>query len=439
MTRSPWRPDFRRSPGPPPGVVALLAVEGFVVAILIATGVSFTTLLTSAGPVIALTLALLNPTVQELGRRKPKLSVEASEAGHGGVAAAPALRPWPIDVDRVVGNEMADARQTLELAGNSWALAAFTDPFATRATAADQQRARQAFEEELVAYEAELRTWLESYVRLARERADTFELTLRLENAPSGAHADAVTVVLELPDGAERVDELPEIKPPPDRPTYQPPRPRRAASFGRLSEFPALVSPPGFRHAPSTPPRTRRPGTWTPVRQARQLEAGVGDVQAGRSFPLGDPMLIRVAGAGRHEMTWKVFSKSLLRPVTGTLILEVPNDSRRPPFGRLHGVLEFLDVPIVDNTLAESASEDDTEADLNERVARREVRRTEPPTHPPTSADDRDDVPSILRQLDDAATWMQWRALGLDPTQDGAVRCDVRPAAPADSDRLTDS
>ena len=220
----------------------------------------------SAAPVITVTLALLNPTVQELGRRKPKLTINAAEADGDGVVAAPALRPWPIDIERIASNELADAKQTLEVRSDiGGSLAALSDPFASRPTAADHERAQQEFREQLADYEADLRTWLERYGQASRERADSFELTLRLDNAASGAHADAITVVLDLPQGAERIDELPEIEPPPDRPTYQPPRPRRSGAFGRFDDYrgvvavPARSSPRRQQHRSQCSPRHGRP------------------------------------------------------------------------------------------------------------------------------------------------------------------------------------
>src|SRR4051794_18170451 len=111
------RPLLRRpdASGPPPFVVGLLVVELVAVVVLLIVGVGVPDLIKLGAPVITLTLALLSPTIQELGRRKPKLTITAVEADDHGVVAASALRPWPIDVDPVVRNEIADAQQSVDL------------------------------------------------------------------------------------------------------------------------------------------------------------------------------------------------------------------------------------------------------------------------------------------------------------------------------------
>jgi hypothetical protein len=424
-------------------IIALLVIELIVVAVLLKSGVAAGDLLKSAGPAITLTIAFLNPTVQELGRRKPKLTVQATEADRRGVVAAPALRPWPSDAERIVSNELADSRQTLEARPAALhTFGALTDPFAARPSAAEHERAKKAFHEQLAGYETNLRTWLADYQQAARERADTFQLTLRLESAESGAHAAAITVVLDLPDGAEAVDELPEVAPPPDRPTYQPPRPRRVSEIGRLGDYRPLISARSPVGAAS-PVFFRLPETWTPIDDGGRLEAAIGDVQAGRSLALGDALLIRVVGPGRHEVGWTVFSKSLRRATTGTLVLDLPSDPDRPAFGRVHGILTFPDVPIVDDELDDDdAGEDEDEEDMfgDKHVARREVRSADPPGPPssPEAADDAGDdgdggeqidssVNSVMRRLNEAAAWWEWRAFGLDPAHDGPDRVEVRP------------
>ena len=417
-----------------------MVIELIVVVVLLTAGVAVGDLLKSAGPAIALTLAFLNPTVQELGRRKPKLTVQASEADRRGVVAAPALRPWPIDAERIVKNELAEARQTVDV--GQTALDTFTalaDPFAVRPSAADHERAKKAFDEQLADYETDMRTWLVDYQKACRERADTFQLAMRLENAASGAHADAITVVLDLPDGAGVADELPEMTTPPERPTYRPPRLRTFDVIDRLGNYGPLISPlSSIPRASAILPQA--PETWTAVDDGRRLECTIGDVQAGRSLALGDPLLIRVARPGRHEVGWAIYSKSLRRATTGTLVLDLPADRDRPAFGRLHGILTFPDVPIVDEELDDDADEDGEEEVVfpDKRVARREVRSADPPEKPSSSeaADNTgDDVTrpaqgdsrlnSITRRLNDAAAWWEWQALGLDPAHDGPNRMEV--------------
>lgn len=448
MVRHRRRLPVPRNPsGPPPLIVALLAIELLVVAVLLKSGVGAGDLLKSAGPAITLTIAFLNPTVQELGRRKPKLTVRASEAGSRGVVAAPALRPWPIDAERIVSNELADARQTLEVRPAVLdTFAALTDPFGVRPSAAEHERAKKAFHEKLAEYETDLRTWLADYEQASRARADTFQLTLRLESAQSGAHADAITVVLDPPEGAEVVDDLPEVAPPPDQPSYQPPLPRRVSEIGRVADYRSLISVPGL--IGSAPPVFRPPESWAAVDNGRRLEAAIGDVQAGRSLALGDALLIRVARPGRHEVGWTIFSKSLRRAASGTLVLDLPADPDRPAIGRLHGILTFPDVPIVDDEFDdEDGGEDEDDTFGPKHVARRKARSTDPPGPPCRSetadhtGDDGDgsepsdgDVDSVIRRLNEAAAWWEWRALGLDPAHDGPDRVEVRQAERVDAD-----
>jgi hypothetical protein len=434
-------------------VVALLVIELVVVVLLLILGVRVGELLTSAGPVIALTLALLNPTVQELGRRKPKLTVRATEADRSGFVAAPALRPWPIDVERIVSNEVAEARQTLDVprsALSALVLRGIGDPLAVPPSAADHERAKQTFKEKLATYEADLRSWLADYQQASRVRADTFQLTLHLVSAESGAHGDAITVVLDLPGGAEVVDDLPEVAPPPDRPNYQPPLPQRRGEFGSIVDYRTLFS--GADLVGSAPPVARRPKTWIAVDQGRRLEAAVGDVQAGRSVALGDPLLIRVVRPGRHELGWTIFSKSLRRAATGTLMLDLPDDPDgpdRPAFGRLDGILAFPDVPIVDDEFDdEDEGEDEEYAFGRKRVARREVRSADPPGAPSrvqtTDAAEAEhgdggeqsdgDAHPLIRHIREISAWRDWQALGLDPAHDGPERVEVRPAEQIDTD-----
>ena len=48
-----------------------------------------------AGLPSGFTVALLNPTVQEIARRRPKLTLPADAAASDGVIVAPAARPRP--------------------------------------------------------------------------------------------------------------------------------------------------------------------------------------------------------------------------------------------------------------------------------------------------------------------------------------------------------
>src|SRR3954454_22232647 len=120
---------------PPPAVLTLLAFEAMAVIALLALGVSWVALLASAAPAITLTLALLNPTVQELGRRQPKLSVTTQD---GDRMLAPTARPWPIDAERIVANEVAEAYETAKSRHTSLeTFMRLQEPFALRPSEAD--------------------------------------------------------------------------------------------------------------------------------------------------------------------------------------------------------------------------------------------------------------------------------------------------------------
>lgn len=105
-------------PRPPRLVLALLAFELVAVLVLLYAGAPMSYVAIGVGPVTALTMAFLNPTVQELARPQAKLSVVAEEGNDDGVIYAPAPHPWPVDVDRVVANELAAARETLSAEGS---------------------------------------------------------------------------------------------------------------------------------------------------------------------------------------------------------------------------------------------------------------------------------------------------------------------------------
>jgi hypothetical protein len=391
----------------------LLLVELIVTTVLLAVGVSWSSLLASAGPVVALTLAFLNPTVQELGRRQPKLTLLTKESDDQPLVA-PAARPWPIDVDRVLVNEVADARETAT--ARHAALDNFltlSEPFAIRPGEAAHSRAQEAFEEEVDSFERELRAWLDDYEEAARVRADIFGVNVLVDNATTGAHAETVIVILDLPDSVAVADDQPTMHLPPERPSYQPPRARPAFSeavspgpFPRVTDFATMI-------ASRTQIPLQKPA-WKVSEDGLRLEASVGDVHPGRCVRVDEPLLLRASGIGRHAIKWTVYSKGNRKAASGTLAMEVPPDSRRPGFGRLHGITSYPDVPLV-------------KAD-GEIV--REVRDSDPPARPdPKSADN-----DLLENLREARAFLEWRALGLDPADDGPDRSTVSRAEPAVQD-----
>ncbi len=403
MLRLLHKPDHRSS-GPPPAVVGLLIVEMVAVVVLFAAGVSVSDILRWGGLPTALTLAFLNPTVQEFGRRQAKLFVVAVEANGGGLVAAPALRPWPVNADRVVANELADARETLSVMGratNMWLN--LGDPFAVKPSDADHARARGAFEEQLQDYEVDLRGWLAAYSTAATARSQVFDLTLRLTNKRGGAHADPVTVVLDLPTTISVAEDRPEVQAPPERPCYEPPKPRPLPTD--WSRVGPLLSPIS-RDFPVLVPRARpRKPAWRISDGGRRLETVTGEVHAERSLVIGEPLLLLADGAGRHEIGWTAYTKSARRAARGTIILVVPSNHGRPAFGRLNGITSYPDVSIVDED--------------GEVV--HPVRERDPPLKPPLVEDTGDPLDGIQQ----ASAFMQWRALGLDPAEDGPECSEV--------------
>lgn len=408
------KPDGRFS-GLPPAVVRLLMVEVLVAGVLFVAGVSLGDLLTWGGPVIAFTLAILNPTVQEFGRRQPKLLIVVDEASTDGVLNAPRLRPWPIDVERVVANELAGAREMLALkrGGTNMLMLGLSGAFSTKPTDADYKRAREAFEEQLQEYEKDLRKWLGEYAAAARATSQTFDLSMQLTNSRGGAHAEAVTVVLELPATVSVAEEPLEIALPPERPRYEPPQPRpfMGQAFGptmdlALPSIGRLALPVASLRLPDVLPRE---SAWNVADRGR-LERFVGEVHAERSVVVSEPLQLRIDAPGRHEIRWSVYSKSARRPVHGTIALVVGADLDRPAFGRLEGIISYPDASIVD--------EDGTVV--------HSCRVSDPPPRP-SDAEVGSDLLDGIRQRHRV---LKWDALGLDPASDGAQEAVVARAAP---------
>lgn len=377
--------------------------------ILLVLGVPWPSLLASAGPVITLTLALLNPTVQELGRRQPRLSVTTSDGDSRVVASA--ARPWPVDAARVVANEVGDAQETAKRRHSSLDnFFALSEPFAIRPSHADHEQTQEKFKTEVENFADALRDWLAEYIEAARAYADTFEIQIAVRNAASGAHADAVTVVLELPETVAVVEDRPTLPAPPDRPTYQPPRPRALSHDLGYGHRPLLDLSVG---QPIEIPLSLRNPTWSGIEHGDRLEASAGDIHPDRQVSVGEPLFLRAAGPGAHVIGWTVYTKSARKPETGTILLEVPSDPARPAFGRLHGITRYSDVPLVDG----------------EGEAIHPVRDCDPPARPePGEEDD-----SPFATLREAYALARWRLLGVDPADDGPERVDVRRAEPSSS------
>jgi hypothetical protein len=412
MTLFPQK--VRRSPaGPPKPVIGVLAAEIVVVIILFAVGVSPGELLASAGPAIAITVAFLTPTVQELGRRQPKLALRAQEADGDGIVRARALPPWPFDAERVVANERVVAQQTVTHdSAARGALHSTMDPLAVRPSPADHEQAREEFAEELDGFESELRAWLSGYAEATRAHSRTLDLTLHVMNAESGAHAEPVTVEVALPVTLEVVEEWPTAEVPPGTPRYQPPRPRSLSTvYEDVLPRPRLELDPMLFRSPPVDAISLRDPQWQLRDGGRTLEATVGDLHAGRAVKVGEPLLLRATETGSHEIRWTVYTRSARRPATGTILVEMPPAAPgRPAFGRLHGITSYADVPLVDA----------------EGEVVHPVRTTDPPLHPPAT----EEVDGVIAVLEQAGRRWEWEALGLDPATDGPERSRVQRAEP---------
>jgi hypothetical protein len=369
-----------------------------------------------AALLVGVTVAVLSPALQELGRRQPRLVVTVAEAGPHEPATiiAPRLPPWPVDVERVIANEVVEAEATIQVGGSLSALNMVSaGPLAVPPSKQDHERARDNFKASLTRYEEELGDWLRDYHDAAIASFETFELTIRLLNASSSAHAEGVTVVLELPLTVSETDEVPTFEPPPERPSYQPPRPR---SFGELRfdrQYLPLVRP-GINMLPTIPRlnvNSQKP-CWTASAEGRSLQAGVGEVHAGRTVAVATPLLLRVRGVGTHQIRWHAYTRSARRAADGVLTLVVPaGDPARPAFGRLEGVISYPDVDLVGD-------------DTGEVIV---AARTSDPLARPSDVRHGTD---LLDRLRESRALMDWLALGLDPATDGAMSTGgVRPVS----------
>ena len=346
------------------------------------------------GLVLAGVKAAVTERVQEVFKRKPDLTLLASAgAGHEQIVEAPTLRPWPVDVDRIVAHEVEEARRSEQL-GDSGVLnrlVGMGDPFAVRPSQPQKDRALAKFREDIEEFADELREWLDTYVVAAGERSRTVALDFKIASGARGAHAEAVTLVLELPLGTEVVDEWPTVTLPPDTPVYSPPR---ARSISAMTGMP-MVAPmvPVVRPSPLLARvNGLRPTMWSLSKDMRRIEAELGDVHHGRSRELGETLIVRAAGAGSYELRWTMYVKNSRRHCTGTIRLIVPPTPARPAFGTMQAILRYPDVPFVDET--------------GETVV--DARTEDPPVEPPREPDGY----GPLEHLAAIAASRDWYALG---------------------------
>ena len=309
------------------------------------------------------------------------------------------LPPWPFDADRIVAHEMTRLREeatAIEKFARKGpdALLRGADPFVRRPGDREYQRAREQFEEKLDDFEQALRAWLEEYGDAAEWRARTFELPLRVTSATSGVYAEDVVLTIDLPEGAEIVEEWPTVSTPPEAPAYVAPQPRSALEFSRPSYAGIGVPANPTESVPDL-------SLWQVRSDGRRVGRSLGNVHHDSTVEIDEPLLVRVPEAGRHTLTWTLRTKNGRRHRRGTLEVVVPVAEPRPPFARLHGLETYPDVPFFD--------------DDGEVV--REARTSDPPTEPPEVPDDGE----VISRLRGAAALRDWLALGLADRPDVGI------------------
>jgi hypothetical protein len=339
-----------------------------------------------------------------------------------------------VDVDRILANETAEAMDTVRDSRPlpSW-LTRGTGLTASP-TPEDHERAKEKFESEVETYEENLRAWLSEYSSASLRRWETFRMSLALSNATGAAHAEAVEVVLELPENVDGESADLQVEAPPVRPTYRPPQPRSllpSAMAGWRGPSPVVSLRPEF-DLDAVIPGLRSQHGWDESSDSRRLTAPRVELQPGRTVEIGEPLWLRAKGPGVHEIQWSVYSQSLGHPVRGSFKLVVPEgDPTRPPFGRIAGILRFPDAEIEREDIdADEAAEEGGEPVGS---ATRPIRSSDPPLAPPAS-DVKDGEADVLATLRETSRHWEWEALGLDPALDGpsSNRVEVRREDPQD-------
>lgn len=419
------------------GACLLLAILALALRVVGASWINVAFAVVPLG--VAFLLVAVEPRLHWLTRPKPKLTLAVNGAD-GGRLVSRALPPWPLQIERIVANEAAEALDTMQ---GREALPSFLTAGAaglvSPPTKEDHQRAKQEFGAEVETYQEELREWLNEYAEMVLARWETFAISLVVTNAVGAAHAEAVEFVLELPESVNR-SSLPagRIEAPPSRPTYRPPQPRSlfpSGLAGWSGPYPR-ISPkgPGVDLNDVIPFRGRRV-EWEESATGRRLTAPRIDVQPGRSVEIVAPLWLRARGPGVHEIRWTGYSQSLDHPVRGAFRLEVPEKpSQRPPFGRLEGILRFPDIEIAmeDDETAE-VDGDGVDADGDRAGSVRSIRDSDPPLAPPSREAVDGGQGEALASLRGAVRRWEWEALGLDSALDGpsSARVTVGKAQPS--------
>jgi len=357
--------------------------------------------------------------------RRAGLRVEIEEADAHAVVVAPALPPWPIDVERIITNELAAARGLAEATRKlSTSLASMTisGPFTGPPSSRDLDGATARFEEDLDGYAGDLRDWLEDYSSAAHDRARTFKFTVAVSNSNRGAYAEAVRLAFELPEGVSVAEEdylAVVLDAPPERPQYVQPRPQQMfpgeVSYG-MSSWPRgfdLRIPAGISLDARAVKRVGTP-IWETSSDGRTLEILLADLHSNQTARIDEPLLLIAEHPGRYEVTWTIRSKSSRSEAHGHCALDLPHGGDRPAFGRLHGIMRYPDVAI------DRASDDDSSESTEPLAARTSDPQLDAPQVPKDS--------DLLEYLPDMTALMDWQALGLDPATDGestVVRVDA--------------
>lgn len=345
---------------------------------------------------MGLLLAAAAPRVQERTRPQPKLSLLVDGDEPVSRLVSNELAPWPIAADRIVANEAADARETVKLEGTvQWQ---FLQALSQRPPEAARERAREQFEKRVVAFEDELRDWLADYERLAAEHHASREIRFRVQN--TGAHAEGVRLVLDLPDTVTMADEVPSIDAPPSPPTYTGRPPADEAATRAILEL--------GRPAPKIMPRERPAWITNP---AGQTVTEIGDVHRDQVEYARASVVLRASRPGDHTIGWSLLTKSASKTTTGSFVFHVPAvDVSRPAFGRMAGILEYPDL-VIREVPPSSWREDAVAVDLQPRT-------TDPPLHPP-EIPERGPTVELVDRIMGRRGVLQWMRLGLDPANDG--------------------
>lgn len=365
-------------------------------------------------------LSVLNPSIAELARPRPLLRLEVNGTETRRRASVPRahLPPWPIDIERIVRNEAAAARDTvpdedhespiLRLgAAFNWGTAAMDVP-----SKADYARARQEFEQSVVKYEASLRAWLEAYRTVTFERSLEYAIGLAVRNRKGGAFAEAMTVQLHLPQGVCLAKEVERLDPPSRRPMYVSPRPKMRYYESRLDGI-----GPSWRRNDSLVgrnlldgllgPSIEGPAGWRTASDGA-LEFQIKELHGDRRIALPD-LHVRADGDGPFEVSWAIFTKSARSPVRGQIVLQPPPaDQDVPAFGRLGGIIRFPDAPI----RIDRAETDETPGTIDV-----DPREEDPPLAPPPEPASS----SVIERFQSAMQYSEWLDLGLDPQHDAPV------------------